>query len=138
MLNESQIKDLLAERDNLLQIANVREKKLTALESTVYDLSSTLAMLNNDMITMKKILGVVELEARLKEIEYRIEAMSFDTNREYVESVLDNWMETEFDVERHLNDVYDWSRFIDYVDSDNIGEKIREVIDELTFTVRVE
>jgi hypothetical protein len=64
--------------------------------------------------------------------------MSFETNREYVESVLDNWMETEFDVERHLNDVCDWSKFIDYIDSDNIGDKIREVIDELTFTVRVE
>ena len=138
LLNEEELSNLLAERNNLLQISEVRQQRINNLESQVNDLSSTLVMLNNDMITLKKILGVVGLEERLKELEYRVEEMSFDTKKDFVESVISSWMHDNFDVEAHLNDVYDWSKYVDYPDQDDIREQVKDAIQDLTFNVTVE
>jgi hypothetical protein len=137
LLNEEEMQSLLAERDNLLQIGEVRQERINKLESQINDLNSTLVMLNNDMITLKKLLGVVGLEERLKEVEYRVEQMSFDTKEEFVESVISRWMNDNFDIEDHLNDVYDWSKYINYVEDDDLGSKIRDVVRDMEFTVEV-
>ncbi len=40
--------------------------------------------------------------------------------------------------ELYLQNVYDWSQYIDYVSDDDLKDKVSEAVNELTFTVTVE
>lgn len=101
--------------------------EISRLQGIVAQQEAANATIEKRWNTLKEALGIKQLEDRIEELENT----SVGIDKE-VEKFMDNNFET------YLQNVYDWSQYIDYVSDDDLIDKVSEVINELTFTVTVE
>lgn len=112
VMKDMQLEEALAEISRLQRIVAQQE----AANATIEERWNKL----------KEALGIKQLEDRIEELEN-----DPPTDRR-IERFLDN------NFELYLQNVYDWSQYIDYVSDDDLKDKVSEAVNELTFTVTVE
>lgn len=112
VMKDMQLEEALAEISRLQRIVAQQEAANATIEKR--------------WNTLKEALGIQRLEDRIDELEN-----DFPTDKR-IEKFMDNNFET------YLQNIYDWSQYIDYVSDDDLIDKVSEVVNELTFTVTVE
>lgn len=108
VMKDMQLEEALAEISRLQRIVAQQEAANATIEKR--------------WNTLKEALGIQRLEDRIDELEN-----DFPTDKR-IEKFMDNY----------LQNIYDWSQYIDYVSDDDLIDKVSEVVNELTFTVTVE
>lgn len=108
VMKDMQLEEALAEISRLQRIVAQQEAANATIEKR--------------WNTLKEALGIQRLEDRIDELEN-----DFPTDKR-IEKFMDNY----------LQNIYDWSQYINYVSDDDLIDKVTEVVDELTFTVTVE
>ncbi len=108
VMKDMQLEEALAEISRLQRIVAQQEAANATIEKR--------------WNTLKEALGIQRLEDRIDELEN-----DFPTDKR-IEKFMDNY----------LQNIYDWSQYINYVSDDDLIDKVSEVINELTFTVTVE
>ena len=137
LTREDRFSALLAERDNLNQVAEVRMKEIAHLNKVIEELKSSAEATEARFKAFSDSLGVTHLIERIAALELRLDKLNFDDKRSFVEDTISNWMGDNFEVTDYFDSVYDWSRYIDYVSEDDLTDKVRDAVRELTFTVEV-
>jgi hypothetical protein len=127
--------DNLADHRNQLEsIVSVTRGQNEQLINRLNEEVAISAALKTRLESIKSLFGIGALEQRIIELEEqvaRLDATKDDAIQDLLHDTITEYMRREFNIEEHLDDVHDWSRYID------VEDEVRDAVGNLTFTVEV-